>query len=64
MEEEGLVWQTSSYSSGGANCVEVAKAPDGGRLVRHSRWPNGVSIHYTDSEWDAFIRGAKDGEFD
>jgi Domain of unknown function (DUF397). len=32
--------------------------------VRHSRNPHGQVIVYTRAEWEAFIAGAKDGEFD
>jgi hypothetical protein len=32
--------------------------------VRHSRHPDGPVIIYTRTEWEAFIEGVKDGEFD
>ncbi len=32
--------------------------------VRHSHHPEGSVIVYTRAEWDAFLSGAKDGEFD
>jgi hypothetical protein len=51
-------------SGDGANCVEVASLPDGGRAVRDSKDPAGPVLRFTASEWDAFIGGAKDGEFD
>ncbi len=46
--------------------VEAGPVLDGsGRVaVRHSKDPDGQVIVYTRAEWDAFIAGAKDGEFD
>ncbi|MFI6760168.1 DUF397 domain-containing protein [Micromonospora sp. NPDC050417] len=60
-------WHISSKSdNAGNNCVEAGPLADGsGRIaVRHSKEPNGQVILYTRAEWDAFIGGAKDGEFD
>ena len=62
---DNLTWRKSSFSSGsGGNCVEVAKLPDGGTAVRHSKVPTGTAIAYTAAEWDAFLQGVKAGEFD
>ncbi|MEQ4302371.1 DUF397 domain-containing protein [Plantactinospora sp. B6F1] len=63
----GVKWHISSRSSGaGGNCVEAGPLADGsGRVaVRHSKAPDGAVIVYTRAEWDAFLAGAKDGEFD
>jgi hypothetical protein len=58
-------WLKSSFSNGqGGNCVETLKLPDGGRAVRHSKDPDGPSLIFTSSEWDAFLMGARAGEFD
>ncbi len=57
-----LQWRKSSRSSIG-NCVEVA-ADAGDVLLRDSKDPTGPWMRYTAAEWDAFISGAKDGEFD
>jgi hypothetical protein len=62
-----VAWRTSTRTgSGSGNCVEAGPVLDGsGRIaVRHSRNPDGLVIVYTRAEWDAFIAGAKDGEFD
>jgi hypothetical protein len=45
------------------NCVEVAFV-DGGVAVRDSKNPGGPVLIFTASEWDAFVDGAKLGEFD
>ena len=58
-------WFKSSFSNGqGGNCVEHAKLPDGSRAVRHSRDPEGPALVFTPGEWEAFIRGVRNGEFD
>lgn len=59
----GLHWFKSSASAVG-NCVEVAHMPSGGVAVRDSK-DRGKAAHvYTRSEWEAFLVGAKNGEFD
>lgn len=61
-----LAWRTSSYSNGnGGQCVEVADLPDGGRAVRDTKdRGTGPVLLFTPTEWQAFIAGVKDGEFD
>ncbi|WP_440087703.1 DUF397 domain-containing protein [Streptosporangium sp. LJ11] len=66
-ELAGVVWHVSTRSeNGGGNCVEAGPLGDGsGRVaVRHSHRPDGEVIVYTRAEWEAFIGGVKDGEFD
>jgi hypothetical protein len=57
-----LKWRKSSFSSMG-NCVEVA-SDCGDVWLRDSKDPTGHWMRYTATEWDAFLRGAKNGEFD
>jgi hypothetical protein len=45
------------------NCVEVAFI-DGVIAVRDSKDTSGPVLVFTRGEWDAFVAGAKDGEFD
>jgi hypothetical protein len=45
------------------NCVEIAFVA-GGVAVRDSKDPTGPVLMFTASEWDAFVAGTKDGEFD
>jgi hypothetical protein len=45
------------------NCVEVAFV-DEVIVVRDSKNPAGPVLLFTSSEWDAFVDGAKSGEFD
>lgn len=66
-ERTGIRWRISSRSdSNGGQCVEAGPLVDGsGRVaVRHSHHPDGSVIVYTRAEWDAFLAGARDGEFD
>ncbi len=56
------VWRKSSYSSPDGNCVEAAMLADG-VAVRNSRFPDGPALIFTDAEWEAFVRGIKDGDF-
>jgi hypothetical protein len=60
----GANWRTSSFSQSGSDCVEAAFLPDGGVALRHSKDPHGSVLIYTPTEWDAFLKGARDGEFD
>ena len=59
-----LAWRTSSYSTDGGECVETAVLPDRRVAVRHSKQPGGAMLLYTLAEWNAFLKGAKAGEFD
>jgi hypothetical protein len=61
---DGAVWQKSQRSNSQGACVEVADLPGGAVAVRNSRFPAGPALIYTRAEIDAFIRGAKDGDFD
>jgi hypothetical protein len=61
----GLHWRKSSYSSnGGGNCVEVGTGLPGKIAVRDSKNLDGPVLSVGPEEWDAFIAGAKRGEFD
>ena len=58
----GRGWHISSYSNGGG-CVEVIQERDL-IVVRDSKDREGSALSFTYREWDAFVRGVRDGEFD
>ena len=58
-----LRWFKSSASASGA-CVEVAHLPGGGVAVRDSKERSKAPHVYTRREWEAFLIGTKNGEFD
>ena len=60
----GAVWRKSTRSGANGDYVEVAKNLSGVVAVRDSKNPNGPALIFTPAEWDAFIIGAKEGEFD
>lgn len=62
-EESGVVWRKSSFSSNGSDCVEIAVI--GGNIaVRDSKRRSGPVLVFWRSEWEAFVNGARKGEFD
>jgi hypothetical protein len=55
-------WHTSTYS-GGNSCVEVAFI-DGHVGVRDSKDRTSPPLVFSVREWEAFLAGARDGEFE
>jgi uncharacterized protein DUF397 len=55
-------WRKSTDSFNG-DCVEVASLADG-VAVRDSKDPHGGVLRFSSSEWQAFVSGVKNGEFD
>ena len=58
-----LDWFKGSASALG-NYVEVSHLPGGGVAVRDSKNRGKAAHVYTSGEWEAFLVGAKNGEFD
>jgi len=57
-------WRRSSFC-GPSACVEVALLPDDEVMVRDGKDDGaGPVLVFTSAEWDAFLRGARAGEFD
>ncbi|WP_067176571.1 DUF397 domain-containing protein [Microtetraspora niveoalba] len=60
----GAVWRRSIRSKPNGVRVEVAELPEGHVGVRDSEDQDGPVLVLTPGEWDAFIGGVNDGEFD
>lgn len=59
------VWLRSSLSDPESEAiVEVAEFDDGFRAVRDGKSPEKGTLFFTPAEWEAFVLGARDGEFD
>jgi Domain of unknown function (DUF397) len=56
-------WRKSSYSGPTGNCVEIAFLTEGEVAVRNSHDADGPALVFTAAEWDAFLSGARNGEF-
>ena len=55
-------WQRSSHCSSNS-CVEIALLGTQA-AVRDSKDKHGPMLVFTKAEWDAFLEGARNGEFD
>ncbi|GAA1111788.1 DUF397 domain-containing protein [Nocardiopsis exhalans] len=59
------LWMRSSLSNPDAEAiVEVAEFDDGFRAVRDGKSSEKGTLFFTPAEWEAFVLGARDGEFD
>ena len=58
----GLVWESAPGGPEDEK-VEIAKFEDGAVAMRNSKEPE-VVLRYTAAEWEAFVLGVRDGEFD
>ena len=63
-ELAGAAWRKSRRSNGANNCVEVAFLAADRIAVRDSKNPHGPALLFTRGEWEAFVGGTRDGEFD
>jgi uncharacterized protein DUF397 len=57
-------WIKSSLSQMNGNCVEVAGLSGDVISVRDSKNRRGPVLRFTQGEWDAFVGGVRNGEFD
>jgi hypothetical protein len=61
---DDLAWRISSFSADQGACVELAPLPDGRVAVRNSNDRAAGTVFFTRREVDAWLKGAKAGEFD
>lgn len=59
----GVIWTKSGRSASVANCVEVAAVNDG-VVIRNSKRPEEGAMLFTRAEFEAFLGGVRDGNFD
>jgi uncharacterized protein DUF397 len=62
LDLSGAVWRKSTLSSHNG-CVEVALAQNE-VAVRDSKDRGGPVLHFTAQEWEAFLSGVRNGEFE
>jgi len=60
----GAAWEAGRHGDLQASCAQLAELPGGSIAMRGSRDPEGPALIYTYAELEAFIAGAKDGDFD
>lgn len=60
----GARWFKSSRSGGAKECVEVAFLDRDHIGIRDSKNPTGPALVFAPDEWDAFLSGTRNGEFD
>jgi hypothetical protein len=60
----GIGWVKSSFSYATGNCVEVAGLSDGVIGMRDSKDASGPVLQFSGAEWQAFLGGVQNGEFD
>ena len=57
-------WRKSSFCNGATGCVEVAPMVDGNVALRDSKEDGGPVLIFTPEEWETFLKGAQNAEFD
>lgn len=65
LDLSGVEWRRGDDErQAGGGRVEVAFVDDGTTLLRDGEHPDGPVLVFTPEEWQAFVEGVKDGEFD
>jgi hypothetical protein len=64
MDISGAEWTRFGEEAQGEGCVELAYLSGGNVAMRNSAAPDGPVLRFTPGEWEAFVLGVRDGEFD
>jgi hypothetical protein len=62
-ERANLIWHKAQSSTNNGQCVEIASVV-GKVAMRDSKDPEGPTLVYTPTEFNAFLEGVRNGEFD
>ena len=57
-------WERTTHEDGTPAALEIGYADNGLVALRMAEDPEGDILIYTPSEWEAFVEGVRDGEFD
>ncbi|MEE1736985.1 DUF397 domain-containing protein [Streptomyces sp. BE147] len=63
LDISGAQWQAAPGSDP-ENRFEIALLPNGAVALRDPNAPDDRDLRYTATEWEAYCKGAADGEFD
>lgn len=63
LDISGVEWLGAPGTENDEERVEIAYLPEGAVAMRSSK-DHSTVLRYTKAEWDAFVLGARDGEFD
>ncbi|MDH2423867.1 DUF397 domain-containing protein [Sphaerisporangium sp. TRM90804] len=63
LDISGVTW-LSAPGSVSDDRIEIAYLPGGAVALRNPADPAGTVLRYTAGEWNAFVLGVRDGEFD
>lgn len=63
-DEESAEGEEGEEGEEGGGRIEVAFLDDGTTLMRDGEDPESPILVFTPEEWEAFVGGVKDGEFD
>jgi hypothetical protein len=63
LDTTGATWLSAPQEDGSPGDVQIAFV-DEYIAMRDGRFPDGPVLVFTQAEWDAFVLGARDGEFD
>jgi hypothetical protein len=64
MSREDIPWIKSSTSNDAEDCVEMRRVGANIEVRDTKNGEQGAVLRFTPAEWDAWLDGAKKGEFD